>query len=125
MPNPLNSVLNLIAATILADKRIYASEVETFLRETNTLGLIRELDPNITEMQLLQWYEFNKDAIESNLSTPYFKDWLYSILEQLSSVEHKETILSVMKKIAKADNEVHVSEQALITLTERYWDRAA
>jgi len=26
MPNPLDSVLNLIAATILADKRVYGSE---------------------------------------------------------------------------------------------------
>lgn len=124
MPNPLNSVLNLIAATILADKRIYACEVETFLREASSLNLIKELEPEISETKLLKWYELNKDAIESNLSTPYFKDWLYSILNQLSTVPQKESILAVMKKIAKADDEVHISERALISLTERYWAKA-
>lgn len=121
MANPLNSVLNLIAATILADKRIYASEVEAFITESSQLELIKRLDPKISEARLLSWYELNKDAIEANLATPYFKDWYYALLDQISDLPDKKTILGVMRKISAADNDIHVSERALITLAERHW----
>lgn len=121
MPNPLNSVLNLIAATILADKRVYASEVEMFIKEASALKLVRQLEPKMSEARLLSWYELNKDAIEENLKAPYFKDWYYKILKQISELPEKKSILEVMRKISKADNEIHVSERALITLAERYW----
>jgi uncharacterized tellurite resistance protein B-like protein len=125
MPNPLNSILNLIAATILADKRVYASEVEAFITETSKLALVKQLEPNISEAKLLAWYEMNKDAVEANLKGPYFKNWLYSLLDQISKLNGKDQILEVMNKIARADDNVHVSERALIRLAERYWDKAA
>ena len=125
MPNPLNSVLNLIAATILADKRVFASEVEVFIREASRLELVKRLDPKMSEAKLLSWYELYKDAIEANLKTPYFKDWYYSLLEQISALPDKEHMLDVMRHISAADNEIHVSERALVALAERYWDMAA
>ena len=125
MPNPLNSALNLVAATILADKRVFACEVEVFIQEASKLELVRRLDPAMSETKLLNWYEFYKEAIQANLNTPYFKDWYYSLLEDVSSLQDKETLLEVMKKISAADDEVHVSEQALIKLAERYWGMAA
>ena len=121
MPNPLDSVLNLIAATILADKRVYASEVEVFIKQSSRLKLIRRLDPKISEAKLLSWYELNKDSINDRLSTPYFKDWFYATLDQIAELPDKQTILEVMRKISAADDDVHVSERALITLAERYW----
>ena len=121
MPNPLDSVLNLIAATILADKRVYASEVEVFIKQSSRLKLIRRLDPKISEAKLLSWYELNKDSINDRLSTPYFKDWFYATLDQIAELPDKQTILDVMRKISAADDDVHVSERALITLAERYW----
>ena len=125
MANPLNSALNLIAATILADKRVFACEVEVFIKEASKLELVRNLDPAMSETKLLEWYELYKEAIEANLNTPYFKDWYYSLLEDVSSLQDKETLLEVMRKISEADDEVHVSEQALIKLAERYWGMAA
>ena len=125
MPNPLNSVLNLIAATILADKRVYAAEVEAFIKETSKLDLVRQLEPNISEAKLLAWYDMNKAAVEANLKGPYFKNWLYSLLDQISELNGKDEILEVMNKIARADDNVHVSERALIRLAKRYWDKAA
>ena len=67
----------------------------------------------------------NKDAVEANLKGPYFKNWLYSLLDQISKLNGKDQILEVMNKIARADDNVHVSERALIRLAERYWDKAA
>jgi len=117
----LNNILSLIAATIFADKRIYVSEVETFMTSTSKLQVARHLDPKLSEARLLAWYEMNKDNIREKITTPYFKDWYYDLLERLKDVPGKTSILDVMRKISKADNEVHVSERALITLAERYW----
>lgn len=121
MSNPLDSVLNLIAATILADKRVYASEVDVFIKQSSRLKLIRRLDPKISEAKLLSWYELNKDSINDRLSTPYFKDWFYATLDQIAELPDKQTILDVMRKVSAADDDIHVSERALITLAERYW----
>ena len=125
MPNPLNSVLNLIAAAIMADKRVFAREVEVFVQEASQLEIVQRLDPEMSEAKLLKWYELYKDAIEANLKTPYFKDWYYSLLEQISALPDKEQMLEVMRKISAADDEIHVSERALVRLAERYWDMAA
>ena len=125
MPNPLNSVLNLIAAAIMADKRVFASEVEVFVKEASQLEIVQRLDPVMSEAKLLEWYELYKDAIEANLKTPYFKDWYYSLLKQISALPDKEQMLEVMRKISAADDEIHVSERALVRLAERYWDMAA
>ena len=122
MKADVNSVLSLIAATIFADKHIYASEVETFLKSTVKLKPVLRLEPKLTEAKLLSWYEMNKDEIRDKVSTPYFKDWFYSLLERLKDFPEKEAILETMKKIAYADGEVHVSERALVALAGRYWD---
>ena len=121
MSEDIDNLLSLIAATIFADKRIYASEIETFIDTTASLKLTQRLDPNISESKLMTWYENNKAEIQDKLSTPYFKDWFYGLLDKLTHVRGKETVLDVMRKIASADGEVHVSERALVTLTERYW----
>lgn len=118
----LHNILSLFTATIIADKHIYASEINAFLKSKGTLKIARQIDPKISEAKLLAWYEMNKDDIRQKLMTPYFKDWLYATLENLTHVSDKDRILDVMREIAIADGEVHVSERALISLTQRYWD---
>ena len=125
MKTELSNILNLIAVTILADKRIYASEIETFIKATSQLDAVKSLEPKISEARLLSWYELNKADIQEKIATPYFKDWFYKLLDQLAHIPEKKPILDVMKSIAEADGEVHVSERALMTLAERYWRAAA
>jgi len=119
--NELKDILSLIAATIFADKHVYASEIDEFIKSTGKLKIIRSLEPNISEAKLLAWYEMNKKDVRANITTPYFKDWFYAILDRLKDVPNKETILETMHKISLADGNIHVSERALITLAERHW----
>ena len=121
MKNELKDILSLIAATVFADKHIFASEIDVFIKSTRNLKIVKRLEPKISEAKLLSWYELNKDEIQQNLSTPYFKDWFYAILERLNDVKDKESILDVMRKISRADGHIHVSERALIALSENYW----
>ena len=116
-----DDILNLIAATIFVDKRIYASEIETFVKATAKLKALQEAKPKLSEAKLLAWYEANKDDIRKKTTTPYFKDWFYDLLKNLSDVQDKHSILDAMHDISLADGSVHVSERALITLAKRFW----
>lgn len=122
MSSKQNDILSLVAATIFADKRVYASEVETFVKAAGKLNALQDTKLKLSEARLLVWYETNKDDIRQKITTPYFKDWFYEILERLSDVQDKHSILEVMQDISRADGTVHVSERALITLAKRYWD---
>ena len=113
----VNNILNLIAATIFADKHVYDSEIEAFVKTTSKLNLGQDL----SETQLSNWYEANKSNIRQKLASPFFKDWFYELLDQLSEIPDKASIINVMREVSKADGEVHISERALITLAERHW----
>ena len=117
----LHNILCLIAACIFADKHIYDSEIEAFVTSTLKLKIAKRLEPKLSKTRLLAWYEENKQTIRQRLETPYFKDWFYDLLNQLAKVPDKDSILNVMRDIARADGEVHISERALITLAERHW----
>ena len=119
--NDLNNILSLIVATIFADKRIYDSEIDTFVKSTASLKIAKKLEPKLSRTRLLVWYDANQNDIRKKLETPYFKDWFYDLLDKLSEVQGKRAILKVMDDIARADGEVHVSERALITLAQRHW----
>ena len=117
----LNNALSLVAATIFADKCIHTSEVNTFVKSSNNLILAQRFDPNFSEARLLMWYEMNKDDIRQKLAPQCFESWITDLLERLVHVPEKDIILDVMREISNADNELHVSEVALIALAERYW----
>lgn len=115
-------VLSLIAATIFADQRIYESEIKVFAKSSAKLKILR--NAKLTETKILAWYEANKDSLLHKVKTPYFKTWFYDLLEQLSDMDEKESVIDIMQKISRADNSVHVSERALFTLAKRYWGLA-
>ena len=121
MKNELKDILSLIAATVLADKRILTSELDVFMTSTRQLDIVNQLEPTISEAKLKAWFERNKNDISQKLATPYFKDWLYEVLDRLKDVPNKAPILKVMQEISIADQDVHVSERTLIALSERYW----
>lgn len=118
----LHDVLSLLAATIFADKRVFATEIETFLKMTETIRKIRKTDEALSEAKLLSWFDANVDSIRHKLQTPDFEQWFYGCLDKLDGLYDKQALLDLMSKIAKADNEFHISEQALIVLTAKHWN---
>jgi len=117
----LHDLLSLLAATIFADKRVFAQEVETFLKTAKDLGNLRKTDEVISEAKLLSWFDSNVDIIRSRLQTPDFETWFYDCLDRLDGLEDKQALISIMTQIAKSDDEFHISEQALIVLTANHW----
>ena len=120
--NDLHSLLSLLAATIFADKRVFAKEVETFLKAAEKIQQLCKTDETISEAKLLSWFESNADTIRKKLQTPDFEPWFYGCLDRLAELHDHQALISIMTDIAKADDEFHISEQALLVLTTNHWD---
>lgn len=120
LPDPFNSLLCLIAATILADRRAGAPAGKTFITQIRTQGLLKEIGFEISDVRLFAWYQLNRDIIRANLQGPRFHQWFKNTLNQLSNLSDKDAILDVMR--ASSRNSIkHANGRALITLTEHYW----
>lgn len=117
----IDDILSLLAATIYADNLILPGEIKTFVKSASALDIIKDIDPSITETKLMLWYETHKAHIGQKMSTPFFKDWIYGLLDRLSSLEDKAALVSVMRDISQADGKVHITERVLITLTAHHW----
>jgi len=121
MPNDTENILNLLAATILADRRIHDAEVETFATSVTELSSSLDMDLKVSEANILQWFDTHKAGIRQKTISPYSKDWICEILENLSHIKNKQAILTAMKDIAKSDAYYHMSERSLVNFAQRYW----
>lgn len=118
----LHDLLSVIAVTIFADKRVFAREIETFLKMSEEVQLLRKADDKLSEAKLLSWFDANSAMIRDKIKTPKFESWFYGCLDRLNGLYDKEAILDIMHEIAKSDDEFHISEQALIILTANRWN---
>ena len=117
----MDDMLCLLMAIIVADKRTYAEEIQSFLSEAARLQVTLGIEPKWSEAQLLMWYELNKDEVKKQALGPYLKSWLYERVNRLADIENKPAILEAMRRVAISDGNMHVSERALILLTARQW----
>lgn len=120
--NKLDDVLSLLAITIMADKRVFSTEIESFLKVANNLPCARLIDPSLSEARLLNWYEMNKGALRKKVNGSHFKPWFYDCLGRIGNAHNKEDLQAAIHKIALSDGDLHFSEQALMVLTARYWN---
>jgi len=116
-----NDVLCLLAITIFADKRVFAQEIEAFLKGSQSLESIYKMDEKVSEARLLMWFESNNSDIRQKILTPDFEPWFNRLLNRLNRIEDKQPILDIMNDIAWADKDYHVSEKALNVLTTGHW----
>lgn len=117
----MDDLLCLMTAVIVADKRTFAEEIETFLAEMAKFQTLFQIQPEWCEAKLLMWYELNKDAVRQKALGPDLKSWLYERLNRLAHVEDKPAILESMRKVSIADGKIHVAERALMVLAARQW----
>jgi len=117
----LHDLLSLLAATIFADKRVFATEIETFLKAAENIRQLRKANEVISEAKLLSWFDANAEIIRNKLQTPGFEPWFYGCLDRLAELNDKQALMDIMIDISKSDEEFHISEQALIVLTASHW----
>ncbi len=121
MSNILDDLLSLLAAVIIADKRVYSEEIKSFGQTASRMDWIQEHFPDFSEAKALEWYEFNKDRLIKHIHNGEFEDWLHDCLNRLSAFMPVAPVLEAIQVISNSDGEYHVSEKALRELTRRNW----
>ena len=121
MSDILDDLLSVLAATIIADKRVYSEEIKAFTQTASGLDWVRDNHPDFNQATALEWYETHKDRVYSSIHSKDFETWLHECLGRLSRVVYMDSIIEAINVIAKSDGEFHVSEKALQVLTERNW----
>lgn len=122
----VEDILFLLGVAIFADKRVYASEIEIFTRSVSQLKL-SDLDFSVvSEARALSWFTLNRELIETKFKLPRddFERWFVPILGRIRQHADIEALKYLMQLIFEADNEVHISEVALMKLIEREWGLA-
>lgn len=116
------SILELLAMTILADKQIYAAEIKAFTHSVLKLQDEGVLSTKYSEARVILWYETHKDDLADQLSYSKFEDWINHKISNLSSLTDKLLVLDAIEFISKSDGEEHISEKALLILASRICD---
>ncbi|MDA8708526.1 TerB family tellurite resistance protein [Hellea sp.] len=116
-----DALMSLLAAVIIADKRVFAQEIEAYVEATLKLQNTLKLGPKLSEAKILLWYETNKANVKGKVAGPDFTAWLYECLDSLALVKGRQAILNGMNEIALADGVMHDDERALMTIAATRW----
>lgn len=122
MANEIDDILTLLALTILADKKVVEQEIDTFLRIAPEITKGLGLKKPMSQSKLMAWLYTNQAQIKPMLASPEFAKILIGLFTRTQNIPNKQAILNKMTEIAAADNEVHVSEKALIVLAAHHWN---
>jgi len=117
-----DSVLSLLAMTVFADKNVFAVEIFGFVKAAQFLQAKNVIKPDMSEADLLIWYEDHKEELFTRVIKHDVEIWLSECLNELNHVENKAAILTAMTDIATADDELHISEVALHVLAANKWN---
>lgn len=121
----IEDIMSLLVLTVFADKKLYSEEIETFISLAKEMEAFNSAENRMSEAKMLVWFENNKFDLMVRLETPDFEAWFYELLDRLAHINHKPLILKCMARLAAADDDVHVSERALLALTAKHWKIAA
>lgn len=113
------AILEILAMTVFADKRVYAAEIVAFLKEVTTLQKAGVLETELSEAKALAWYEMNKDGLQARLKLHELEFWIEQVAPVLAEHPHRQAVQDAMVRIAQSDGEQHVSERALEFLVSR------
>jgi len=115
------NVLELLAMTMFADKRVLSEEIKVFVASVQTFQTENILPSTLSEAEIIHWYEDHKTRLIDIAKHSAFEDWINQKIDDLAAFPDKHRLLQAMDDIARADGNVHFSEQALVILATRKW----
>lgn len=118
------SVIELLAMTMFADKQVLAVEIQTFVDIVLRFQRDHVITTQLTEADIIKWYETRKDDLAYVVQNHVFEQWIDDKIKALEGFPDKHLLLRAMDEIAQADGEKHVSEQAFEILTTQKWAEA-
>lgn len=120
----VHAVLTVIALSVFADKRVLSTEITAFVKSADIIQKKVKSDIPVTEAKLLLWFELNRMDIRDKmrLGPVGFKRWFDTLMAELASISDKAFISEIVQRIAYADGELHISEQALKVMLDNSFE---
>jgi len=120
-----HNVMTLLTLVILADKRVYKEEVDTFVSTVKSLNETISPDIFMTEGMAFDWFKSNRTRASHLLVGPDVEKNILALVENTKNVPDKKAIISAMEQIANADSDYHASEDNIINKCVKGWKFAA
>ncbi len=120
-----HDVLTLMTMVIVADRKVYKEEVDTFVASVNALNGIISPDFFIPESMAFEWFKANHKKVQNMLIGKDAQTNCRETIMKSINVPHKDKIIEVMKDIANADSEYHNQEHHVIKQASYLWKVSA
>ena len=120
-----HNIMTLLTIVILADKRVYKEEVDTFVHTVKALN--QSISPEIfmTEGMAFDWFKSNRMRVSNLLVGPSVEANIKNLIRNTRNVPGKSKIIDAMQRIAQADSDFHKTEQNVIKRAADGWGVAA
>ncbi len=116
-----HDILTLLTIIILADRRVYKEEVDTFVSTVKSLNDTISPEIFMTEGMAFDWFKSNRDRVSNLLVGKDVEKNIKGIISRTRKVPGKASIIKSMQNIANADSDFHKSEQNIISRTAYGW----
>lgn len=120
-----HDIMTLLTIIILADKRVYKEEVDTFVATVKKLNDTISPDIFMTEGMAFDWFKSNRLRVGHLLVGPKVEQNIQTLVKGTMKVPGKQAIIGAMRKIAEADSDFHQSEETIISKCIEGWKLAA
>jgi len=116
-----HDVLTLLTIVILADRRVYKEEVDTFVAAVTSLNA--KISPEIfmTDGMAFDWFKSNRDRVRDLLVGKNVERDIKETIIRTKKVPGKTDIIAAMQSIAEADSDFHKAEHNIIKRTAYGW----
>ncbi len=120
-----HNVMTLLTVVILADKRVYKEEVDTFVSTVKSLNETIAPGMFVTESMAFEWFKSNRMRVSHLLVGPHVERNIQDLVRSTSKISGKKAIIIAMEKIANADSDYHRNEDKIISKCVKGWKLAA
>lgn len=116
-----NEIFELLSMVILADKRVYKEEVDTFVDSVMSIKAAVNDDTLITRDLAFEWFRGHREDILALSQRNDFDIVALKRIIGLKGFEYRKALLRAMLDVSIADDELHSSEESLISLASAHW----
>jgi uncharacterized tellurite resistance protein B-like protein len=118
----VENILNIIALSILADKKVHRVELDSFKSVAQNIPGLQNMTPRLSGVWLEGWYNNNKIRLIQEMQSRSFSSWLCNGLDAVTDTEDQSAILKAMEAISISDFDYHPNEENLIKYTAQHWN---
>ena len=117
-------ILTLLTMVVVADKKVYKEEVDTFVEAIYDLNNAISPDIFFTESMAFEWFRANRERVKNKLIGRNADRNLKEVIIRLKGLKYQKEILDSMARIAHADSEYHDQEHKVIKQAAYSWRQA-